>query len=408
MGAIVSIIKTIGDSGYDDVGEDFKVFIDFEGTVIQAPEEEELEVVEEVIETMKRSAELLDFVKKYGVGGKDVIYASTTSPGDVEKQEEAWNKIVPMIRQLLACKHLSDQMCLVVPKLLAKLWRSGEEPVVQSFEKNPASVVQLGKILDVTMRFDDLKMAAPSMQNDISYIKRQITVKMRKGEIEEGETDITTDNMNELAMFFIHPSPMMKKLIETVTNFFKELSPPGKTEPLDIIVAFAKVCIKILDSDMRDKFQQKATISLIERILTALTLLYDHLSPSGVFVKESPIDIRYVVDILDGEIQGPRRRSGSRGAGGSPLVTRRRPGGSKARRVEKRRSTLPNVFGGGGSPKSEVVDLKKDDRKSKSEDDIATLETQAKNLLNVLKYSNKHLKDPTTPKNVESLFNKII
>lgn len=403
----MSIIKTIGDSGYDDIGEDFKIFIDFEGAATQSPSEEEKQLIEEVENTLKRSSELLDFVKDYGVGGKDAIYASTTSPGDQEKQDLAWNKIVPMIRQLLACKNLSDEMCLVVPKLLAKLWRSGEEPVVQSFEKNPGSVVQLGKILDITMRFDDLKMAAPSMQNDISYIKRQITVKMRKGEIDENETEITTDNMNELAMFFIHPSPMMKKLIETVTNFFKELSPSGKTEPLDIIVSFAKVCIKILDSDMRDKFQQRTTISLVERILTALTLLYDHLSPNGVFVKESPIDIRYVVDILDGEVQAPRRRTGS--TAGSPLVTRRGKGGSKARRVEKRRSTLPNVFA--SSPKSDPVELKKEDRKSKSEDDIATLElhaTQAKNLLNVLKYSNKHLKDPTTPKNVEQLFNKII
>ena len=57
------------------------------------------------------------------------------------------------------------------------------------------------------------------------------------------------------------------------------------------------MCIKILDSDMRQKFQKPATIHMVERILTALTLLYDHLSPTGVFVKESPIDIRYVVDV---------------------------------------------------------------------------------------------------------------
>merc|ERR1719219_1505621 len=123
----------------------------------------------------------------------------------------------------------------------------------------------------------------------------------------------------------------MKKLIETVTNFFKELSPSGKTEPLDIIVSFAKVCIKILDSDMRDKFQKKSTISMVERILTALTLLYDHLSPIGVFVKESPIDIRYVVDILDQD-----RACKPRGRKGSML-------GGRAKKA-KRCSTMPVEF----------------------------------------------------------------
>ena len=36
------------------------------------------------------------------------------------------------------------------------------------------------------------------------------------------------------------------------------------------------------------------------------------------------------------------------------------------------------------------------------------LTEQAKNLLTFLKYSNKHMRDPTTPKNVKDAFNNIL
>lgn len=401
MGALVSIIRQIGDSGYEDISEDFKLFIDFEGgdDLLSSPEEREL--CDEISDVIKNSHELLRFVRDYGAGGTQAIFEATSNPGNQQKQDDAWDLIVPMTRNLIECKTMSDNMSKLVPKILGQLWQSGEEQVLTTFSKYPCLVLQFGKILDITMRFDDLKMAAPSVQNDISYVKRQITVKKLKGSLDDS-SDINTQAMNELAMFYIHPSPMMKKIIDSVTEFFSKLTPSANSKPVDVIVSFAKVCIKILDSDMRQKFQKPATIHMVERILTALTLLYDHLSPTGVFVKESPIDIRYVVDILDQD-----RACKPRGRKGSML-------GGRAKKA-KRCSTMPVEFvsqrslpAGEGSDRTRLGDLKKDDRKSKSEDDLLSMQRDRKNLLNVLKYSNRHLRDTSTPKSVESLFNKLI
>ena len=46
--------------------------------------------------------------------------------------------------------------------------------------------------------------------------------------------------------------------------------------------------------------------------MVATALLYDHLSTEGVFVKESPIKINIVVELLEDEGGMKRRRTRSR------------------------------------------------------------------------------------------------
>ena len=122
----------------------------------------------------------------------------------------------------------------------------------------------------------------------------------------------------------------------------------------------------------KGKYQRFGTVGMLCRIMVATTLLYDHLHSQGVFVKDSPISIKLVVDILEEEA------------------------GLKRKRTRSRIDTLPSVK---TKENGEIRSL--------DTDSFQDLQDQCRNLLSVLKYSNKHLKTNTTPRSVEQLFNQI-
>ena len=105
------------------------------------------------------------------------------------------------------------------------------------FRERETLLIQLGKILDVNMKFDSLKMLAPSIPNDIAYVKRQATLRRK----DNRTTTVEPDQLGELSMFYIEHNPAMKSVIKTITDFF--LTAESKSESLDLIVVFCKVKI---------------------------------------------------------------------------------------------------------------------------------------------------------------------
>ena len=107
--------------------------------------------------------------------------------------------------------------------------------LLEVFRQRESLLVQLGKILDVNMKFDGLKMSAPSIPNDISFVKRQGTMRRRENQ------SMTVDpaKLEELSMFYITPNPAMTSVISTMTSFFEKDS--SKRESIDLIVVFCKV-----------------------------------------------------------------------------------------------------------------------------------------------------------------------
>ena len=268
-------------------------------------------------------------------------------------------------------------MLLQVPEILDILWgrknsRLSTE-IVNVLKNNSFFVIQLGKILDFNMRFDAMKMNAPSIPNDISYVKRQFTIRSKNNisTIEQNYEDVFRPSaLADMSKYYIEPNPALKSMIKIINDYFSD----GKSEDnhhLDLLVSFSKICTKILDSDFKAKYERFGTVGMLCRIMVATALLYDHLHDEGVFVKESPISIKLILDILEEEAGLKRKRTRSR-IDTPPSFKSRKEGGSRA-----------------------------------SQDSYQDLQEECRNLLNVLKYSNKHLKSSTTPRSVEQRFNQI-
>ena len=381
MGNILAFIRQIRDGSFsgDDLDDKYGVFLDLENENLDFSvlDEREKVLAEKIESKLKSAYKLLEFLQNYGSGGRQIIKEASAKTNDESVQNDAWDKLVPMVASLLQLKKMTDSLNEEVPELLSNMWgqKASRESLalIDMFRKNMFLVVQLGKILDYAMRFDALKMNAPTIPNDISYVKRQNTIRSKRSSDSRDTREVlATHNLEQLSMYYILPTPALKNIIDTVTNFFKNDN--SKETSLDLIVSFGKICIKILSSDLKSNYQKFGTIGMIQRMMVASALLYDHLHPDGVFVKDSPINIRVVVDILLNEAGMNKKRTRSVSGIGSHRGRAARQNSVDGIKKEQNRQSLQN------------------------------LQDESRNLLSVLKYSNKHLRSETTPKSVEQLF----
>jgi len=377
MGNLLSFVRSLGDKSVSELDDKFRLFIDFEKDKCENPGEQKVHDLSVKVDVkIGESSEALKFLSSYGPGGSQIIKDAISKPGDPQIQEDAWEMMLPLIKNLLDLKQSYSALNQMIPEILGQMWETKKDrsssALLEVFRERETLLIQLGKILDVNMKFDSLKMMAPSIPNDISYVKRQATLRRKDNQM----TTVEPDQLGELSMFYIEHNPAMKSVIKTITEFFQAAE--SKSESLDLIVVFCKVCMKVLDTDIRAKFENVATVMMVHRIMVATALLYDNLHPDGIFVKDSPINIIIILELLEDEAGLKRRRTRSRPQEKSPTTE-----GKKS----------PDGIERSGSNASTAA---------------AELAEQASVLLNVLKYSNKHLNSPSTPKSVLQAFSRII
>jgi len=377
MGNLLSFVRSLGDKSVSELDDKFRLFIDFEKDKIENPGEQKVHDLSVKVDVkIGESSEALKFLSSYGPGGSQIIKDAISKPGDPQIQEDAWEMMLPLIKNLLDLKQSYSALNQMIPEILGQMWETKKDrsssALLEVFRERETLLIQLGKILDVNMKFDSLKMMAPSIPNDISYVKRQATLRRKDNQM----TTVEPDQLGELSMFYIEHNPAMKSVIKTITEFFQAAE--SKSESLDLIVVFCKVCMKVLDTDIRAKFENVATVMMVHRIMVATALLYDNLHPDGIFVKDSPINIIIILELLEDEAGLKRRRTRSRPQEKSPATEgKKSPDG-----IERSSSNASTA--------------------------AAELAEQASVLLNVLKYSNKHLNSPSTPKSVLQAFSRII
>lgn len=139
----------------------------------------------------------------------------------------------------------------VVPKILSELC-SGEMPPTQHLETQQALVKQLAEILEFVLKFDELKMKTPAIQNDFSYYRRTLT-RQRMSVTQEGyQLEDTKDITNELAyrmsLFYAHATPMLKVLSEATTRFVVVRTEIPKENITETLSTMAKVCLRMLEN----------------------------------------------------------------------------------------------------------------------------------------------------------------
>ncbi|RCN33782.1 hypothetical protein ANCCAN_20371, partial [Ancylostoma caninum] len=187
----------------------------------------------------------------------------------------------------------------LVPELLWDLC-SGPLPPEEQLDRKQALARQLARLVDFVLDFDAAKMCTPALQNDFSHHRRGIGL----GLLGTSATDV--ELANSISLFLAAPTPMLSSLSSATLGFVRShpTLPVGNTT--DTLATIVSVCRYMVESPEASSRMTDATRSFCVRVMVGCLILYDHIDENGAFVRESPINLRAVVNVVKEQTQQPQ------------------------------------------------------------------------------------------------------
>lgn len=276
-----NLLNALSDSKGKGVTHDF--FIDFESAVPTPAEQEIFDLVQAVL---GRSNEVLEALGGYS-GAGDSIRNAISNPKDEAMQTEAWDTVSPLVASLKSFYDYSAEVEGVLPVLLGGL--CGDANPEESLASKQALAKQCAELLSFVLKFDDLKMNNPAIQNDFSYYRRTLSRMKMKDPTADESAVVNNEQANRMSLFYAYPTPMLKVVSEATTKFVSENKdiPIGNTT--DTLAIMASVCrIMIEQPAYHDRFTNPSeTLFFCQRVMVACVILYDHVHISGAFSKKN-------------------------------------------------------------------------------------------------------------------------
>jgi len=272
---------------FSEVHERLDIFLDFDNA--KPSSDDERQVYDTVAAVLVKGPSILEKLKTYA-GCEEAIRKAITTPG-AETEDAAWNAVVPAVEQLKEFYDFSLELESCFPKLLVALCKTDPK---QNINNQQALAKQMADVFDFVLRFDDLKMVNPAIQNDFSYYRRTLNRK-KITKVDNLNITIRDELANRMSLFFAYPTPMMNVVNETTTKFLSQDTSVPRDNVTTALATMANVCQEMI---AQKKFQQDATNMFCLRAMTGAVILFDHLHNPGAFSKKSPINIKGCITVL--------------------------------------------------------------------------------------------------------------
>jgi len=285
MGGLISYISSQNHS------ED--IFLDFEKA--QPQTEEEKEIHANVSAVLNKGPDILEKLSTYA-GCEEHIRKAITNPSP-QAEEETWEAVLPAVDQLKEFYDFSMDLEAVFPKLLVALCKNDPKANLANLQ---SLAKQLANVFDFVLRFDDLKMVNPAIQNDFSYYRRTLNrMKLSKKDL---NISIRDELANRMSLFFAYPTPMMNVINETTVKFLSQGEGVPRENVTNALATMANICQEMVG---KGSFDNKETNMFCLRSMTGSIILFDHLHATGAFSRKSPIHIKGCITVLKTFTGGP-------------------------------------------------------------------------------------------------------
>jgi len=286
MGSLISYLSQ-GDRSED-------IMIDFEKAEPQTDAEKEIHA--NVSAVLNKGPNILDRLSSYQ-GCEEFIRKAITNPGP-ETEEAAWEAVLPAVDELKQFYDFSLELDEVFPKLLAALCKTDPKANLANLQ---SLAKQLANVFDFVLRFDDLKMVNPAIQNDFSYYRRTLNrMKLSKKDL---NISIRDELANRMSLFFAYPTPMMNVINETTVRFLSQGEGVPRDNVTNALATMANICQEMVE---KKTFENTETNMFCLRSMTGSIILFDHLHATGAFSRRSPIHIKGCITVLR-NINGPAK-----------------------------------------------------------------------------------------------------
>src|SRR3990167_3785705 len=283
MGALLSLIQ--GDENKADF-----VFLDFEHA--EPTSDEEKRIFETVSNVLSKAPAVLADLEKY-VGSEELIKKAIQNPCP-ETMDEAWTALIPHTEKLKEYYDFSLELQESFAVLLQTLCSNDPQQTIGDLK---GLTKQVAQIFDFVLRFDDMKMVNPAIQNDFSFYRRSRN--QRRLQKDDIGSNIQEEVTNRMSLFYAYPTPMMNSIKETIVKFLgqskDQVQGPVIRQNVSTALAFiANSCQRIVSK----KQCSEEWVVFCLRCMTASVILFDNLDPKGAFHKRSPILIKRCITLI--------------------------------------------------------------------------------------------------------------
>jgi hypothetical protein len=268
------------------------LYLDFEKA---EPTEGELEVHTLVQAVLDRSAAILAELDEYKGAGEQIRVAISNASDD-GLQNAAWMAVCPLVGKLKEFWMYSADIQSILPTILEAL--VADDPI-NSLRVKQAITKQFAQIIQFVMKFDDMKMNNPAIQNDFSYYRRMLSrQKLTKGGSED-EAVVSSEDANRMSLFYAYPTPMLKILSDATASFVSENQGIPIENTTDCLGAMANVCRIMIEPDTVARFEEENTKVFCQQVLVGTIILYDYVHLVGAFSKKNTsIDVPKAIKTL--------------------------------------------------------------------------------------------------------------
>lgn len=260
------------------------VYIDFKGA---DPKGDEKEMFDQVSDILVEGKSMLDHLDQYADCGLAIRRALTNPTPDNER--EAFAAVKANVDVINGFYQFSKKIERQFPSLLRSLATDDEKATISSKQ---AVSKKVADVLDFVLKFDELKMLRPGLQNDFSFYRRSLGKHAA-----DADLVVRDDEASFISLFIAQPIPMMTSTAKATTELLNENAHLGVHVPR-VLATIANVCLHLVKSK---RFDDNATNMLCVRAMVGCIVLFDHLTPEGAFVKRSGINIRQAVQLVTKE-----------------------------------------------------------------------------------------------------------
>ncbi|KAI7871573.1 hypothetical protein BDF14DRAFT_1762477 [Spinellus fusiger] len=262
------------------------------------PSTDELSLYNQLSELLVQPGpRLLQVLGQY-TSGSTLIRDAIATPNP-ENENKAWEAVLPTVDMLRDFYDYAGDLGKGLPRLLDVLCQGN---VSKNLEEHQGLTKLLADLLDFVFEFDHLKMRNPTLQNDFSYYRRMLQrgrySSTERLSVNEPVSDLRSamvedDRANQISLFIAYPTPMLKCVIDTATEFVEK---KGLQKSMaECLAALWAACFQTV-SKKRSLGPDLSAFCL--KVMVVSIILYDHIDPNGAFSKGSPINIKNSVKII--------------------------------------------------------------------------------------------------------------
>jgi hypothetical protein len=255
------------------------VFIDLEATEHEMKGDEEKKVFDLMTELLNRTDVVFAAIENY-TGCQDLARKAMSEP-NTENEKMAFEGLKGAVEAISIFFYFCKDLEEAFPKLLNAIARHS----ANAEEIPMALCVLLAKLLDFSLRFDQVRMLRPNLSNDFSYYRRLLPKFNKHPDIK-----VKDDEASGMALFTAQHIPMLNCLVKGT-----EAAAKMDSNVTMVLALLANSCMKMIRND---RYTSPETNLLCARSMTCCIVLFDHTDPTTAFSKKTPIQLKQCILLL--------------------------------------------------------------------------------------------------------------